>query len=111
MARFIDARQELKKSWSTGQVVFVLRNEHFDKYNGTTFIQNGLPIPVFFADMDGDGDLDMFAVKSIGFNSETKKNEYRVLEAENYLDLDTGTLITIILVLVIVILVLAIIKW
>lgn len=86
--------------------VFVLINEHYDKYKAPAII-NGLPMPVFFADKDGDGDLDMFAVKEKGFNKETQKNEYRVLYSSNAFDLDTGTLITIILVLVVLILLLA----
>jgi hypothetical protein len=86
---------------------FVLINEHYDKYKAPAII-NGMPMPVFFADKDGDGDLDMFAIKEKGYDKETKKNEYRVLYSSNALDLDTGTLITIILVLVVVILLLAI---
>ncbi|RPI18938.1 MAG: VCBS repeat-containing protein [Ignavibacteriae bacterium] len=96
-----------KNTGTLEQPVFVLENKHYDKYN-VPAILNGLPMPVFFADKDGDGDLDMFAVKEKGYDKDTKKNEYRVLYSENALDLDTGTLITIILVLVIVVLVIAI---
>lgn len=85
---------------------FILINAHYDKYKAPAII-NGMPMPVFFADKDGDGDLDMFAVKEKGFNKETQKNEYRVLYSSNAFDLDTGTLITIILVLVVLILLLA----
>lgn len=105
---FNDGNVEYYKNIGTlEQPVFVLENKHYDKYN-VPFIINGMPMPVFFADKDGDNDLDMFAVKEKGFDKEQKKNEYRVLYAENALDLDTGTLITIILVLVIVVLVIAI---
>jgi hypothetical protein len=86
---------------------FVLITEHYDKYKAPAII-NGMPMPVFFADEDGDGDLDMFAIKDKGYNKETKQNEYRVLLASNAFDLDTGTLITIILVLVVIVLVIAI---
>lgn len=89
---------------------FVLENKNYDHYEVTPFISEGLPLPIFFADSDGDGDLDMFAVKDKGYNTESKKNEYRVLYAENAFDIDTGTLITIILILVIVLLVLMILR-
>lgn len=87
---------------------FVLENRHYDSYKEASFLKTGMPMPVFFADKDGDGDLDLFTVKDMGFNTLTQQNEYNVYTAENALDLDTGTLITIILVLVIVLLLLAI---
>jgi hypothetical protein len=87
---------------------FVLENKHYDSYKEASFLKSGMPMPVFFADKDGDGDLDMFAVKDMGFNTHSQTNEYKVYTAENAFDLDTGTLITIILVLVIVLLLLAI---
>jgi hypothetical protein len=89
---------------------FILENKNYEKYDVTPFVSEGLPMPVFFADSDGDGDMDMFAVKDRGYNIESKKNEFRVLYAENALDIDTGTLITIILILVIVLLVLMILR-
>ncbi len=85
-------------------------NKNYDHYVVTPFIADGLPMPIFFADSDGDGDMDMFAVKDKGYNRETKKNDYRILHAENHIDLDTATLITIILILVIVLLLLAILR-
>ena len=89
---------------------FVLENKNYEKYvNASPFI-SGFPVPLFFADSDGDGDLDMFTVKDKGIDEETGTRQYRVLHAENALNLDTGTLITIILVLVIVLLVLAILN-
>ena len=75
------------------------------------YVHNNLKIEnPAIVDVDGDGDLDMFAVKDKGYNKLTRQNEYNVYTAENALDLDTGTLITIILVLVIVLLVLAILR-
>jgi hypothetical protein len=65
--------------------------------------------PIFFANKDGKGKVDMFTVTKLDYNQQTQKYDYRILHAENALNLDTGTLITIILVLVIVLLVLAII--
>ena len=91
------------------QPFFVLVNAHYDKYEIPSMLPVGLPCPIFFADKDGKGKMDMFAVTRIDYNPQTKKYDYRVLHAANALDLDTGTLITIILVLVIVLLVLAII--
>ena len=90
--------------------MFVLENKHYDSYTEASFLKTGMPMPVFFADKDGDGDLDLFAVKDMGFNTVTQQNEYKVYAEENAFDLDTGTLITIILVLVIVILLLAILR-
>lgn len=90
------------------QPEFVLENPHYDKYEVPALLPVGLPCPIFFADKDGKGKLDMFAVKEMDFNKQTKKYDYNILYAKNSFDLDTGTLITIILVLVIVILILAI---
>lgn len=87
---------------------FVLENAHYDKYEVPEVLKTGMPMPMFFADATGNGNLDMFAVKQLDFNREMQKYDYRVMYAENFLGLDTGTLITIILVLVIIVLVLAI---
>jgi hypothetical protein len=89
---------------------FVLENKNYDTYKEASFLKTGMPMPVFFADNDGDGDLDMFAVNEKGYNMLTQQNEYKIYTAENALNLDTGTLITIILILVIVLLLLAILK-
>jgi hypothetical protein len=89
---------------------FILENKNYDSYMEVSFLKTGMPMPVFFADKDGDGDLDMFAVNEKGYNTLTQQNEYKVYTAENSFDLDTGTLITIILVLVIILLVLAILN-
>lgn len=90
---------------------FILENANYDKYENAFFIDTKMPYPMFFADNDGDGDMDMFVVKDKVFNNQLQKFEYKVASAENSADLSTGTLITIILVLVIVLLVLAIIRW
>lgn len=89
---------------------FILKNKNFDSYKPAVMISSGMPMPVFFADKDGDGDMDLFAVKESGYNSITRTNDYRILYAENALDIDTATLVTLILILVIVILVLAILR-
>jgi len=89
---------------------FVPENKNYDSYKEASFLKTGMPMPVFFADKDGDGDLDMFAVNEKGFNTLTQQNEYKIYTSENALDLDTGTLITIILILVIVLLVLMILR-
>jgi hypothetical protein len=89
---------------------FTLKNTKFDSYKAAILAGDGLPMPVFFADSDGDGDMDLFAVKDGGFNNVTKTNDYRILSAENHIDIDTATLVTIILILVIVLLVLAILR-
>jgi len=108
---FNDGNVEYHKNIGTlEKPEFILENKDYDHYEVTPFVSEGLPMPIFFADSDGDGDVDMFAVKDKGYNTETKKNEYRVLFAENALDIDTATLITIVLILVIVLLVLMILR-
>lgn len=81
---------------------FILENKKFDNYEMNSFLPNGIPIPVFFADRDGDGDSDMFGIVKTN-------NKYNAAYAENAFDISDGTLITIILVLVIIVLVIAIV--
>lgn len=83
--------------------VFVLENKNFDKYEVHSFLPNGFPVPVFFADRDGDNDKDVF-----GIVKENKK--YDVVYIENTMDLDQYTLITVILVLIIVLIVVLIVR-
>jgi len=87
---------------------FVLENRNYDKYGFNFLIEPKVPCPIFFADNDGDNDLDMFVVKDKEYNTIENNYNYNVLGAQNTLGLDTGTLITIILVLLIILLVLAI---
>ena len=89
---------------------FVLENKHYDEYNPALFVVVKMPYPMFFADSDGDKDLDMFVIKDKVYDKSQHKYNYKVASAENSVDLDTGTLITIILVLVIVLLILAIVR-
>ncbi len=88
---------------------FVPENMHYDKYSSAFFLKTTIPYPVFFADKNGDGKLDLFAVTDKVYDPALNQYEYKVLYSENAMGLDTGTLITIILVLVIVLLVLAIV--
>jgi hypothetical protein len=88
--------------------VFVLENRNYDRYDAAFFIDPKVPYPLFFADFDGDNDLDIFVVRDKEFNRIQNKFDYKIAAAENSLNLDTGTLLTIILVLIIVILILAI---
>lgn len=87
---------------------FILENKNYDKYDPVFFVSAKVPYPIFFADKDGDADMDLFVVKDRVYDKSQQKYEYDISYSENALDLDTGTLITIILVLIIVILVLAI---
>lgn len=77
---------------------FTLENRNFDNYEINSFFPDGIPIPVFFADRDGDKDDDVF-----GIVRDESKNE--VVYIENTMQLDHYTLITVILVLVIVLLI------
>lgn len=84
-----------KNTGSLESPLFILENKNFDNYEVSSFLPNGMPVPVFLADKDGDKDMDLF-----GIVKEDSKNE--VLYIENIADLDHYTLITIILILVIV---------
>ncbi len=99
-----------KNTGSNDLPVFILENKNYEKYSQALFVEPKMPYPLFFADQDGDGDLDLFAVKDKQFSNVKQQYEYNVSGAENTLGLDTGTLITIILVLVIVLLLLAILR-
>src|SRR4030095_3106412 len=106
---FDNGNVELYKNVGTlEKPTFLLENEHYDKYNAAILFGAGMPYPMFFADKDGDGDMDMFVIKDREFNKKENRFFYKVSSAENTMDLDTGTLITIILVLVVVLLLLAI---
>jgi len=87
-----------KNTGTLEQPFFVLENKKFDNYEVSSFIPNGFPMPVFFADNDGDNDADVFGI----VNDQSNKN--KVVFLENTMDLDHYTLITIILVLVILLL-------
>jgi hypothetical protein len=87
---------------------FILENKNYEQYDPAFFVNAKIPYPIFFADRDGDADMDLFVVKDKEYNKPFNKYDYEISYSENALDLDTGTLITIILILVIVILVLAI---
>lgn len=87
---------------------FILENKNYDKYDPAFFVSAKVPYPIFFADKDGDSDMDLFVVKDKVYDKSQQKYQYDVSYSENALGLDTGTLITIILVLIIVILVLTI---
>jgi len=89
---------------------FVLEDKNYESYSNVLFIEAKIPYPLFFADTDGDDDLDMFVIKDRSYNKQQQKFEYKVSSAENTADLSFGTLITIILILVIVLLVLAIVR-
>ena len=89
---------------------FVLEDKNYETYSRTFFVDPKIPYPMFFAVINSDGDMDMFLVKDKEYNKQQHKFEYKVSNAENSMDVSTGTLITIILVLVIVLLVLAIVR-
>jgi hypothetical protein len=111
LLKFNDGKVEYyRNTGSLEEPKFVLENKNYDSYQEASFLKTGMPMPIFFADKDGDGDLDLFAVKEKGYNQLTQQNEYKIYAAENSLDLDTGTLITIILVLVIALLILMILR-
>lgn len=89
---------------------FVPENMNYDTYSSTTIVEIALPYPVFFADKNGDSNVDMFVVKDKMYNSENQQYEYSVMYAENSLNLSTGVLITIVLVLLIIVLVIFIVR-
>jgi hypothetical protein len=108
---FNDGKVEYYKNTGTlDKPHFVPENMNYDTYTSTTFIEIALPYPVFFADKNGDSNVDMFVVKDKMYNSENQQYEYSVLYAENSLNLSTGVLITIVLVLLIIVLVIFIVR-
>ena len=84
-----------KNNGTLSKPEFVLENKKFDKYEVNSLLPTGMPVPVFFADRDGDNDKDVFGIVK-------NKNQYDVAYIENTMDIDHYTLITIILILVIV---------
>ena len=88
--------------------VFVLEDKEYGEVGAYNTFFDGMPVPVFFADADGDNDLDVFAVMGKTFDKKTNTTNYEVQKLENSMFLDHYTLITIILVLVIVVLLIAI---
>lgn len=63
-----------------------------------------IPMPLVFADNDGDKDPDMFLITDVKYNNVEKSFQKEVKVMENSFDFSHYTLITIILVLIIVIL-------
>ncbi len=87
---------------------FVLENKNFDNYEINSLLPKML-IPMFFADSDGDKDVDVFGIVSKGYDRKTLQEKYDVVQVENTAFFDNYTLITIILVLLIIALILVII--
>ena len=79
-----------------------------DNYEINSFLPKML-IPIFFADNDGDKDVDVFGIVSKGYDRKTLQEKYDVVQVENTAFFDNYTLITIILVLLIIALILVII--
>lgn len=105
---FNDGNVEYYKNTGTLEnPYFVSENMKYDKYS-STFLNISLPYPVFFADKNGDNSPDMFVVKDKVYDTQQQKYEYKILYAQNDLNLDTGVLITIVLVLLIIVLVIVI---
>ncbi|MEP7145922.1 MAG: VCBS repeat-containing protein [bacterium] len=99
-----------KNTGSLEQPVFALVDKNYDNYEINSFLPNKIMMPVFFADKDGDNDVDVFGIVPDGYNSQTHKVKYKTVYIENTMDLDNYTLITIVLVLLIVALLLVILK-
>jgi hypothetical protein len=106
---FNDGNVEYYKNTGTiEKPFFIPENMKYDKYSSASIIDLSLPYPVFFADRNGDSSPDMFVIKDRIYDTQQQKVEYKILYAENGLNIDTGVLITIVLVLLIIVLVLAI---
>lgn len=99
-----------KNKGSNEEPNFVLEDEKYGEVGAYNAFFDGMPVPVFFADADGDNDLDLFAIMDKSFDKETNTTNYDVQQLENSMDLDHYTLITIILVLAIVVLLIIILK-
>ena len=80
---------------------FVLENSHYNKYKESPFLnEDDLP-PIFFA-KGNRGEMNIFVVKKLDYNSKLNKYNYRVLEADNIFSLDEESLITLILAVFVV---------
>ena len=97
-----------KNTGSLEEPFFILEDKNYENYDLSTFFPKSLMVPVFFADKDGDNDVDIFAIVKNGYDSKTFQQRYEPMYAENTMDLDHYTLITIILVLIIIALLLVI---
>ena len=89
---------------------FKLENLNYSEYEIHSIVDIIIPVPLFFADKDGDGDLDLFAITKNNQEEINNIRSYKATTIENAFDLDHYTLITIILVLIVVILLIAILR-
>ncbi|MBC8490257.1 MAG: VCBS repeat-containing protein [Bacteroidetes bacterium] len=89
---------------------FKLENRNYSEYEIHSIVDIIIPVPLFFADRDGDGDMDLFAISKDNPEESNNFQSYKATSIENTLDLDHYTLITIILVLIAVILLIAILR-
>jgi hypothetical protein len=99
-----------KNTGTNEEPVFVLENANYGEVGSYNAFFNGMPVPVFFADSDGDNDMDLFAIMDKEFDVKSGTTNYDVQELENSMALDHYTLITIILILAILVLLIIIIK-
>lgn len=90
--------------------VFVLEDAKYGEVGAYNAFFDGMPVPVFFADADGDNDVDLFAIMDKNYDKKTGTTLYDVKELENSMMLDHYTLITIILVLAVIVLLIIILK-
>lgn len=89
---------------------FKLENKNYSEYEIHSIVDIIIPVPLFFADKDGDGDLDLFAISKDNPEVSNNFQSYKATTIDNAFDLDHYTLITISLVLIAVILLIAILK-
>lgn len=99
-----------KNTGTNEEPVFVLEDANYGEVGAYNSFFDGMPVPVFFADADGDNDVDLFAVMDKTFDSKTNTVNYDVKEFENAMFFDNITLITIVLILAIVVLLIIIIR-
>lgn len=97
-----------RNTGSLEEPFFILEDKHYSNYEVNSFLPVML-IPMFFADSDGDKDMDVFCIMKDGYDSKTFQQKYEVTHVENTMFFDNAVLITIILVLVIIALVLVIV--
>lgn len=101
-----ESNGEIKAYYNTGtnqKPVFSKDNFKIFEEKISSVIKS-IPMPLVFADNDGDKDPDMFLITDVKYNNVEKTFQKEVKVMENSLDLNHYTLITIILVLIIVIL-------
>ncbi|MDQ3021146.1 MAG: hypothetical protein M3R36_11345 [Bacteroidota bacterium] len=98
-----------KNTGSLETPFFILEDKKFDDYEVNSYLPR-VRLPVFFADKDGDKDVDVFGIIKDGYNSKTLEQQYKIVYVENTMFIDNYALITVVLILLIIVLLIVIVR-